>query len=468
MSLFVSKLKESGHLDGISFTIGIIGSRKLEGEDYAGQGWTLLAPNLTIYGFDADSSACQQMNKKQEAEQTNWTEKHIPLGLWNKAGKSKLHVTQYPACSSLYPPSQSYIDRFVGNSELIKLVSTEEVETTTLDDFCQSEGVNTIDFLQIDTQGAELNILKGASKILSKGTLALKVEVEFIRIYENQPLFSDVDIHLREQGFSLFDFGTIFRDHRRRGGLISQEHPGQLIWTDAFYFRDLIQDSANTLYSPEKLVKLACIADILNFYDYALELLEYITWKYGDNERYNFANHIVEVLSQYPDFVKQGLDSLPILERIKDRINNFSLKTTQTSPNQLPFNLSDINLIVFPDWSQPEESLSIELGQVIKSVLTHPKSDQITLLIDSSNISGEEADLALSSIIMNLMMEEELEVSDEPNISLIGQLSDIQWSALMPHLQGRIVLEHENQDVIKQTQVENLPTVELDSLNKDT
>ncbi len=134
----------------------------------------------------------------------------------------------------------------------------------------------------------------------------------------------------------------------------------------------------------------------------------------------------------------------------------------------LRLNLREINLIIFPDWSQHEESLSIDLAQVIKSVLTHPKSDQITLLIDSSNISGEEADLALSSIIMNLMMEEELEVSDEPNISLIGQLSDIQWSALMPHLQGRIVLEHENQDVIKQTQVENLPTVELDSLNKDT
>ncbi|MGB3188781.1 MAG: glycosyltransferase family 1 protein, partial [Limnoraphis sp.] len=128
------------------------------------------------------------------------------------------------------------------------------------------------------------------------------------------------------------------------------------------------------------------------------------------------------------------------------------------------FNLGEYNVILFPDWSQPEESLSIELGQVIKSVLTHPKSDQITLLIDSSNISGEEADLALSSIIMNLMMEEELEVSDEPNISLIGQLSDAQWSALIPRLQNRIIIENENSEVISTIDANQIPTCTLNSL----
>ncbi|GEM_PF-1428404 len=128
------------------------------------------------------------------------------------------------------------------------------------------------------------------------------------------------------------------------------------------------------------------------------------------------------------------------------------------------FNLGEYNVILFPDWSQPEESLSIELGQVIKSVLTHPKSDQITLLIDSSNISGEEADLALSSIIMNLMMEEELEIADEPNISLIGQLSDAQWSALIPRLQNRIILENENSEVISTIDADQLKTCTLSSL----
>jgi len=40
---------------------------------------------------------------------------------------------------------------------------------------------------------------------------------------------------------------------------------------------------------PLKLLKLACIADVLGFYDYALELLIYLTNNYGDNPQYNFS-----------------------------------------------------------------------------------------------------------------------------------------------------------------------------------
>ncbi len=145
--------------------------------------------------------------------------------------------------------------------------------------------------------------------------------------------------------------------------------------------------------------------------------------------------------------------------KMADTVSSALINTTL-----LRLNLGEINLIIFPDWSQQEESLNVELGQVIKAVLTHPKSSQITLLIDNSNISGEEADLVLSSIIMNLMMEEELEVSDEPNLALIGELSEIQWSALIPRLKGRIALQHEDKTALKQTQVKNIPPVQLDSL----
>ncbi len=176
-------------------------------------------------------------------------------------------------------------------------------------------------------------------------------------------------------------------------------------------------------------------------------------------------NHIdakITLESENHEIIKQlNLENLQELEI--DHIKRLRVVQLEDGTCEF-FKLSDHNLIVFPDWSQPEESLGVELGQVIKAVLTHPKSDQITLLIDNSNISGEEADLVLSSIIMNLMMEEELEIADEPNISLIGQLSDAQWSALIPHLKGRIQLEHENQEVIKQPQAEKLPLIELDGL----
>ncbi|HBK22989.1 MAG TPA: glycosyl transferase group 1, partial [Planktothrix sp. UBA10369] len=128
------------------------------------------------------------------------------------------------------------------------------------------------------------------------------------------------------------------------------------------------------------------------------------------------------------------------------------------------FNLKDINLIVFPDWSQPEDSLGLELEGAVRAIATHPNKSKMTLLVDCSNISDEDANLALSSVAMNLLMEEDLDVSDGPEISLIGSLSEIQWIALNPRLYGRIVLENENIKAIAQAKAENIALFELDSL----
>lgn len=467
MPFLVPQLKQSGRLEQINFTIAIVGSRKLNDENDGTQGWGLLKPNLTIYGFDADPSTCQQMNEELEQQKIDWTEKHIPLALGNQLGTSTLYVTKFSACSSLYQPSQSYIDRYGGNSELIQLVSTETIEMTTLDEFCQSEKITEIDFIQIDTQGAELQVIEGALNILKQSTLALKVEVEFTEIYKNQPLFSEVDLCLRNQGFTFFDFGKLNRDYRRRGPLISKTHSGQLIWTDAFYFRDLIDESNEIKFDelPQKLLKLACIADILDFPDYALEILEYLTWKYGEQEEYNFADFIVKILSQSQDLVQQGLGSLAILERIKPFIKNPSNRqAVSQSTADLPFNLRKINLVTFPDWNQPETVINLELGNLIKAIATHPNRDQITLLIDNSNFSDDNADLVLSSVMMNLLMEEELELDDCIEIRLIGQLNLSQWSALRAQLQGRIPLQAENQATIQQVQAEQLPTYLIEAL----
>jgi glycosyltransferase involved in cell wall biosynthesis len=134
----------------------------------------------------------------------------------------------------------------------------------------------------------------------------------------------------------------------------------------------------------------------------------------------------------------------------------------------LRFNLRDINLIIFPDWLQPEESLGLELEGVVRALATHPDKSKMSLLVDNSNISDEDANLALSSVAMNLLMEEDLDVSDGPEISLIGELSEIQWSALIPRLYGRIVLENENTEAIVQAKAQNIPTFEPDSFIQES
>ncbi|MBW4648577.1 MAG: glycosyltransferase [Kastovskya adunca ATA6-11-RM4] len=132
----------------------------------------------------------------------------------------------------------------------------------------------------------------------------------------------------------------------------------------------------------------------------------------------------------------------------------------------LSLNLKDINLVIFPDWSQSEELLGTELEQIIRAIATHPNKNNITLLVDTSGISDEDANLLLSGAAMNLLMQEDLDVSEGVEISLVGTLGEIQWDALLPHLHGRISLEQENQEAIAQAHVDNLPTYELDKFSQ--
>jgi FkbM family methyltransferase len=321
MSFFLKSLKESGHLDHIHFTICSVGSRKLEDrDDFGSQDWSLLAPNLTIYGFDADADACDAANAELEERGIQWTEQHIPLIITEQVGESTLYVTKDPACTSLYSPNEPFLARFVELSEMVSLDFTAELETTTLDNFCCQEGIKEIDFLQLDVQGAELQVLKGASQIVGNSVLAIQTEVNFSELYINQPLFFEVDKYLRSSEFTLFDL-DVARRIRRNSPLKSTRRPGQLLWADAYYVRDPIGNLENSqLQSPKNILKLACIADILGFVDYALELLEYLTVKYGSDPRYNAADCIVKSLSEVPEIVEVGLDNLPIFSSLRDFI----------------------------------------------------------------------------------------------------------------------------------------------------
>ena len=77
-----------------------------------------------------------------------------------------------------------------------------EVQTVTLDDWAQENNIDHVDFMWLDMQGVELDVLKASPKILGQ-TKAIYCEVEFIEAYEGQPLYGDVKSWLQQQGFSI-------------------------------------------------------------------------------------------------------------------------------------------------------------------------------------------------------------------------------------------------------------------------
>jgi hypothetical protein len=89
-----------------------------------------------------------------------------------------------------------------------------EVETVSLDAACARESLPAADFLKIDTQGSELDILRGAEQSL-KAAAMVELEVEFVEVYKGQPLFHDVSQFMADRGFELLYLNR-FMEHRRQ------------------------------------------------------------------------------------------------------------------------------------------------------------------------------------------------------------------------------------------------------------
>ncbi|MGC1197319.1 MAG: hypothetical protein WA882_10525, partial [Geitlerinemataceae cyanobacterium] len=119
------------------------------------------------------------------------------------------------------------------------------------------------------------------------------------------------------------------------------------------------------------------------------------------------------------------------------------LRAIDPQPSQIDikqeYRLREINLIAFPDWNQPEDRLEASLIELLTQILTHPNRDRICLLIDTSNTDPETADLAISSVIMYLLTETDIDPGDaEPEITLLKPLSADRWQQLLPEISDRI------------------------------
>jgi len=134
-------------------------------------------------------------------------------------------------------------------------------------------------------------------------------------------------------------------------------------------------------------------------------------------------------------------------------------------------NLKPLNLLIFPDWNQPEESLYLELELIIRSLVSHRDRDFLTLLIDVSETlekSAINANLILSAIVMNLFMEEDLDTSCEPEIILLENLNRSQWLEILPQIQYRIKLNAENHQAIAESGTAQIAVVEQEQLSNIT
>jgi len=199
---------------------------------------------------------------------------NFATGLSAEKGKKALHLTTFAPASSLYPLNMAQLQDFA-NREWHESAGSIPIEVDTLNNCLAARPELRPDFMKVDVEGADLDVLKGASDFLDTTLMGLQIEVSFIERHKGAPFFAETDAFLREQGFALF---ILSREHWLRHNLVygANSNP-QLIWGDAVYFlkREQLLERLRT-EEQAHIILSKFIAILLGYgaHDYAVEVID--------------------------------------------------------------------------------------------------------------------------------------------------------------------------------------------------
>jgi FkbM family methyltransferase len=200
----------------------------------------------------------------------------LPCALYKEEKLINLHLTKSRGCSSIYEPNHSFLSDFP-DVERFNVEETVEVKASTLDKLYIKKELQNMDFIKLDVQGAELDILRGGGELINRNIIGLQVEVEFKEMYKQQPLFAEIDLYIRNKlGFDLFDIRKAYWKYKEGRGIGPSK--GQLIFGDALYFRNPFELSSwcsqFEFEEARNKIVMACFMGVLYGYpDYSLCLL---------------------------------------------------------------------------------------------------------------------------------------------------------------------------------------------------
>ena len=134
----------------------------------------------------------------------------INKGFWSDKGSRKLYILgNRPGSSSMFEPDIKSLEIYGFKEKdfyLFDITKTKIVECDTLSSSLSDINFNNLDYLKIDTQGAELEILKG---IGNYRPLIIKCEVQLFPMYKNIPSWTETVDFLNKLGYMISDWRKI-------------------------------------------------------------------------------------------------------------------------------------------------------------------------------------------------------------------------------------------------------------------
>jgi FkbM family methyltransferase len=249
--------------------------------------WDSFKEHIRIIGFEPDPREFQKLVVRKQDIFSNYA-------LYSSSKKLTYHILKTHGRSSILKPNKALFTDYEKPEGTIidREVIIPKEKVITLDTFLVKNPSLDIDFIKIDTEGTELEILHGA-KLTFSNTYGFQIEVSFAQLRIGQSFFRDVDKFMNENGFDLIDLKRNFWKKSNRNILGNYKGKGQLIFGDALYFKksnSLFQEleGRDKNYCISKIYKAIMIALTYRLFDIALDILQKAqTLNYIDNSQFS-------------------------------------------------------------------------------------------------------------------------------------------------------------------------------------
>jgi len=236
---------------------------------------------LKVIGFEPDPEEAKRLSARFP------NRRYFPFALWNSEETRTLYLNEWTSTSSLLRPNDSLLRQFAERHWEGRVpVGEVAVRCTTIDAIIESEGEP--DFIKLDTQGGELEILRGASHLLSRAAPMILAETWCDEVYDGVRLVHEIMAFLHRFGYRVFDLNRAANWRYRQAG--SQRSKRRLMGLDLLFVKDLRFLGG---LAPDRLIKLAGLAELYGFRDFALALVDQYGQQIGQTEAVALA-HILK------------------------------------------------------------------------------------------------------------------------------------------------------------------------------
>jgi FkbM family methyltransferase len=177
----------------------------------------------TLVSFEAIPVVHSKLMQHAKRQGGSWVVAPC-AALGSKRGQIEINIAGNSVSSSVLPMTQTHQDaeptsKYL-NKQLIDMMTLDELAPTLI------PPTGAI-LLKVDTQGYEMEVLKGATSILRR-TVALQLELSLTSVYEGAPTLLEMVSFMKDQGYELFSIIPGFRD----------KQSGRLLQVDGFFVRE--------------------------------------------------------------------------------------------------------------------------------------------------------------------------------------------------------------------------------------